>query len=45
MKRKQVMSGNQFRKVFKQIRSPKMPKLIKTKLYWALYDLLVVDEF
>ena len=44
MKRKQVMSGRQFRKVFKPIRSHKMPKLVRTNLYWALYELLVVDE-
>ena len=32
------MTGNKFRKTFKPMRNHKMPKCIRTKLYWLLYD-------
>ena len=32
------MTGNKFRKIFKPMRSHKMPKCIRTKFYWFLYD-------
>ena len=32
------MTGNRFRKIFKPMRNHKMPRCIRTKLYWFLYD-------
>ena len=32
------MTGRKFRKMFKPIRSHKMPKCIRSTLYWFLYD-------
>lgn len=38
------MTGEKFRKVFKPIRKHGLPKIVRTKLYWFLYDTLVKEE-
>lgn len=38
------MTGEKFRKVFKFIRSHKLPRVIRTTLYWFLYEALVREE-
>lgn len=39
------MTGERFRKVFKPIRKHGLPKIVRTKMYWFLYDMLVKEEF
>ena len=38
------MNGNQFRTTFKFLRSHRLPKFLRTKLYWFLYDTLKITE-
>ena len=42
--KRSLLSGDQFRRIFKPLRSRRLPKIIRSRLYWFLYDCFVNME-